>query len=128
MLRKRPGAFSLLEIMIVVIILGIIAKFVVPNLIGKSDEAKSKLTCIQINSISQSLKMFKSQKNKYPTNDEGLGLLVTEKFFDDGRIPQDSWGNDFIYTIKDNKFDISSFGQDGIEDTEDDLNIDKCNK
>ena len=52
-------AFSLMELMVVIIILGLLAAFVLPNLTGKSDEAKDKLVCIQMKSIAQSEKMYK---------------------------------------------------------------------
>ena len=69
-----------MELMVVIIILGLLAAFVLPNLTGKSDEAKDKLVCIQMKSIAQTLKMFKLDTSSYPKTDEGLKLLVEKKY------------------------------------------------
>ena len=120
-------AFSLMELMVVIIILGLLAAFVLPNLTGKSDEAKDKLVCIQMKSIAQSLKMFKLDTSSYPKTDEGLKLLVEKKYFEDGKLPKDAWGNEFIYIATDDAFDLVSFGSDKKENTPDDIYLSKCN-
>ena len=121
-------AFSLMEMMVVIIILGLLASFVLPNLIGKSDEAKDKLVCIQMKSIAQTLKMFKLDTSSYPTTEEGLKILVEKKYFEDGKTPKDTWGNEFIYISTDDFFDLVSFGSDKKENTEDDIYLSKCSK
>lgn len=121
-------AFSLMELMVVIIILGLLAAFVLPNLIGKSDEAKNKLVCIQMKSISQTLKMFKLDTSLYPTTQEGLKILVEKKYFEDGKFPKDAWGNEFIYISTDDSFDLVSFGADKKENSEDDIYLSKCNE
>ena len=70
-----------MELMVVIIILGILAVFVLPNLTGKSDEAKDKLVCIQMNSIAQTLDMFKLDNSSYPTTEEGLEVLAQKEYF-----------------------------------------------
>jgi general secretion pathway protein G len=124
----RKG-FSLIEIMIVIIILGLLASFVMPNLIGQSDEAKKKLVCVQMKSISDSLKNFKLRAGVYPSTDEGLNALVknpdpekypdypSSGFFDEGRLPKDPWSNQFIYVFDQdaNVFNLISLGADGKE-------------
>ena len=121
-------AFSLMELMVVIIILGLLAAFVLPNLTGKSDEAKDKLVCIQMKSIAQTLKMFKLDNSSYPKTDEGLKLLVEKKYFEDGKLPKDAWGNDFIYIATEDTFDLISFGSDKKENTKDDIYLSKCTK
>jgi general secretion pathway protein G len=121
-------AFSLMELMVVIIILGLLAAFVLPNLTGKSDEAKDKLVCIQMKSIAQTLKMFKLDTSSYPTTEEGLKILVEKKYFEDGKTPKDTWGNEFIYISTDDFFDLVSFGSDKKENTEDDIYLSKCSK
>jgi general secretion pathway protein G len=74
--NKMRKAFSLMELMVVIIILGLLAAFVLPSLTGKSDDAKEKLTCIQMKSIDQALKMYKIDNSAYPSTEEGLNLLV----------------------------------------------------
>lgn len=121
-------AFSLIELMVVIIILGLLAAFVLPNLTGKSDEAKDKIVCIQMKSIGQTLKMFKLDNSSYPTTEEGLNILVEKKYFDDGKLPKDAWSNDFIYIQNEDSFDLISFGGDKKESTSDDIYYSKCNK
>ena len=65
-------AFSLMEIMVVVIILGLLASFVLPNLMGKSEEAKSKIVCIQMKSVAETIKMYRLDNSEYPRTEEGL--------------------------------------------------------
>ena len=119
-------AFSLMELMVVIIILGLLAAFVLPNLTGKSEEAKSKIVCIQMKSIAQTLKMFKLDSSSYPKTEEGLNILVEKKYFEDGKLPKDSWGNEFIYVLNEDTFDLISMGSDKKESTEDDIYYSKC--
>lgn len=124
MLRK---GFSLIEIMIVIIILGLIASLVMPNLIGQSDEAKRNLVCIQMESFMNSLKTFKIHSGLYPTTEEGLHALVsnpdTDKypsypnggFLDSSKQPLDPWKNRYIYVNNDNVIELISLGADKQE-------------
>lgn len=121
-------AFSLIELMVVIIILGLLAAFVLPNLTGKSDEAKDKIVCIQMKSVAQTLKMYKLDNSTYPETQEGLNILVEKKYFEDGKLPKDAWGNPFIYIQNESSFDLISFGGDKKESTEDDIYYSKCNK
>ena len=120
-------AFSLMELMVVIIILGLLAAFVLPNLTGKSDEAKDKLVCIQMKSVAQTLKMFKLDTSTYPTTEEGLKTLVEKKYFEDGKLPKDAWGSDFVYIQTEDSFDLVSFGADKKENSDDDIYFSKCN-
>ena len=116
-----------MELMIVIIILGLLASLVLPNLIGKSEEAKHKLVCVQMHGIAQALKMFKLDNGTYPTTEEGLQALIKnpdpEKYtsyapngyFSNGILPKDPWGHPYIYVKTDNKFNIISLGADGKE-------------
>jgi len=119
-------AFSLMELMVVIIILGLLAAFVLPNLVGKSEESKGKIVCIQMKSVGQALKLYKLDNSSYPTTDEGLNLLVEKKYFEDEKLPKDSWGNSFIYIQKEKSFDLISMGADKKESTEDDIYYSKC--
>jgi len=119
-------AFSLIEIMIVIIIIGLLAGLVLPNLLGQGEQAKKKIVCIQMHSIKDALKSFKMQNGTYPTTEEGLKALVTnpdpEKYksypdggFLDGKEPKDPWKNPYIYTNNDGDIEIISLGADGKE-------------
>jgi len=114
--------FSLIELMIVIIILGLLASLVMPNLIGQSEQAKRKLTCVQMHSLSDALKSFKLANGTYPTTSEGLSALVinpdtttytsypTGGFIDGKKVPTDPWKNAYIYVKTSDAFDIISLG------------------
>jgi general secretion pathway protein G len=121
------GAFTLMELMIVIIILGILAALVMPNLMGKSEEAKQKLVCVQMVQIKHSLDMFKLDNGNYPDAEEGLEALVknpdAEKYpnyassgyFQDGVMPKDPWKNRYIYVPAENGVNLISLGADRKE-------------
>ncbi|HIP12332.1 MAG TPA: type II secretion system protein GspG [Arcobacter sp.] len=124
--KKNKNAFTLLELMVVILILGLLASFVLPKLTGKSEEAKVKVVCIQMKSISQALKMYKVDNSNYPSTSEGLQLLSKKGYFEDDKIPKDSWKQKYIYTSDDNSFDIISFGANKKEGGSDDIYYSKC--
>ena len=124
--KYHKKAFTLMELMVVIIILGLLASFILPSLTGKSDEAKTKITCIQMKNISQAVKMFKIDNGNYPSTSEGLGMLVEKSYFEDGKLPKDSWSNDFIYTSTGDGFEIISLGEDKAEGGDDDIYYSKC--
>lgn len=125
-LKSLKKGFTLIELMVVIIILGLLATFVLPSLTGKSDEAKVKITCIQMKNISQAVKMYKVDNSAYPSTSEGLGSLVEKKYFEDGKLPKDSWSNPFVYTSNGDSFEIVSFGEDKTEGGDDDIYYSKC--
>jgi len=120
-------AFTLLEIMIVVVILGLLAALVVPNLIGQGEEAKKKLVCVQMKSLKNALDSFKVQEGRYPTTEEGLKALIknpnpqkyksypSEGFLGSDKLPKDPWGGEYIYINQKGKIDIISLGADNKE-------------
>ena len=124
--RKLKKAFTLMELMVVIIILGLLASFVLPSLTGKSEEAKQKLTCVQMKSIDQALKMYKIDNSTYPSTEEGLPLLVEKKYFEDSKVPKDSWGNNYIYTNNEDTYEIISLGANKKEGGGDDIFYTKC--
>lgn len=123
---NRKG-FTLIEIMIVIIILGFLAALVMPNLMGQSEKAKRKITCIQMKTLEDALKGFKLQYGKYPSTEEGLKALITNPdpqkyedypnngFLDTKTLPKDPWNSDFIYINNDGNIDIISLGADKKE-------------
>ncbi len=135
-------AFSLIELMIVIVILGLLAAMVMPNLTGKASEAKKKLTCVQMKSLyNGALKDFKLDNGSYPTTSEGLEALVKNPdpskytnyakggYLEDGKLPKDAWGHDFIYINSGGKVEIISLGSDGKEGGEDeasDIKMSEC--
>ncbi len=118
--------FSLIEIMIVIIILGLLAGLVLPNLLGQSEEARKKIVCIQMQSINDAFKNFKLSNGLLPTTEEGMKALVSnpdpEKYksypdggYLDGNVPVDPWKNSYIYINNDGAIEMISLGADGKE-------------
>jgi len=121
MKKNKKKAFTLMELMIVIIILGLLAAFVLPNLTGKGEEAKKSIVCIQMNSIAQALKMYKIEHSVYPSTSSGLNELAQKGYFEDKKVPKDSWGSEFIYSNNGDSFEIISFGPNKIEGGGDDI-------
>jgi len=126
---KRKG-FSLIEIMIVIIILGLLAGLVLPRLMGQKDKAARKIVCVQMKSLKDALQNFNLDNGVYPTTEEGLNALIKnpdpEKYkgypkggYLDGKIPVDPWKNPYIYLNEDGEIDFVSLGADGKEGGED---------
>lgn len=124
-IHKQQG-FTLIEIMVVVVILGILGALVAPSILGRPDEARVTVAKNDIRSISNALDMYKLDNFRYPTNEEGLKALVekpatAKNWNPDGYLPQmpeDPWGNAYIYQRpgqKSRHFDLYSLGADGQE-------------
>jgi general secretion pathway protein G len=126
---KRIG-FTLVEILVVVVILGLLAAIVIPNIMGQTDEARRTLASTQINEIEKALDIYRLHNGFYPSTEQGLEALVTKpttnpqprRYTEGGylkKIPVDPWGNPFIYRNPGEKgtIDIISTGADGEEGT-----------
>lgn len=125
--RLREAGFTLIEIMVVIVILGLLAALVVPKLVGRTEEAKRTQTRIQIKNIQQAMELFKLDNGFFPSTDQGLEALVRmpeagriAKNYRKGgyleRVPKDPWGNPFVYVSpgQNADYDISSYGADGV--------------
>ncbi len=124
---KRRKAFSLLELMIVIIILGLLSALVLPNLLGKAESAKRKLVCIQMKQIEEALKSFKFDNGMYPTTEEGLEALLrnpdpekytnyaSSGYLESKTLPRDPWKHPYVYINEDGTINIISLGGDGKE-------------
>jgi len=111
------NAFSLIELMIVIVILGLLAAMVMPALTGKGEAAKRDLVCVEMKSIYDgALDMYKIKNSVYPSTQEGLKVLTKDdSYFKDGKMPKDSWGQEFIYINNDGKIELISLGADKKE-------------
>ncbi|WP_411572401.1 type II secretion system major pseudopilin GspG [Vibrio sp. TH_r3] len=130
--KRKQNGFTLLEVMVVVVILGILASFVVPNLLGNKEKADQQKAVSDITALEQALDMYKLDNSVYPTTDQGLEALVNKpsgspeprNYLDGGyirRLPQDPWGYDYQYLSPGDNgtIDIFSLGSDGQEGGED---------
>lgn len=131
--RKQQG-FTLLEIMVVIVILGILASLVVPSLMGNKDKADKQKAVSDIVALESALDMYRLDNQRYPSTEQGLPALVKKpviqpeprNYPQDGyirRLPQDPWGADYqlLNPGKHGKLDIFSLGPDGLPDTADDI-------
>jgi general secretion pathway protein G len=126
------GGFTLIELMVVVVILGILAAVVVPRVMDRPEQARITAAKNDIRAIKSALDMYKLDNHRYPTTDQGLEALVEEpasdpqpknwnKYLD--RVPQDPWGNPYQYLNpgKHGDIDIFSLGPDGQPGGDDDI-------
>jgi len=123
--RKARG-FTLIEIMVVVIIIGLLAAVIVPQVISKVDEARVAKAKQDIQSLETALTMFRLDNSKYPTTEQGLAALTTQptdptiRHWRPGgylqHVSKDPWGNDYQYVYPGThgrEYDLFSLGADG---------------
>ncbi len=144
-MRKNSfrGAFTLMELMIVIVILGLLSALVLPNIMGKAEDAKQRLVCIQMENIDEALKSFKFDNGMYPETEDGLKALLknpdedryknyaTGGYLDGEHLPRDPWKNNYIYLNEDSTIDLISLGADGKEDGKEgnkDITLRECKK
>jgi general secretion pathway protein G len=125
-LKVGQRGFTLIEIMVVVVILGILAGIVIPRLLDEPEKARRTSAATQIRSFEEALSMFKLENGFYPTTEQGLKALVEKptsgriptRYKEGGyikRIPLDPWGQEYRYLAPGahGDFDLFSYGPDG---------------
>lgn len=126
--KSNDRGFTLIEIMIVIVILGILAWQVVPRIMGKPEEARRLKARMDIASLETTLKMYKLDNGLYPSTEQGLQALIEAPtigqlprkwreggYLEKGKIPMDPWENEFIYLSPGlhGDYDLMSYGIDG---------------
>ncbi len=121
--------FTLIELMVVIVILGILATMIVPRIMERPEEAKQVKAKLTISVLESSLRLYKLDAGAYPTTEQGLAALVTAPdavsaanswrqggYIEKGKVPKDPWGYDFIYLSPgvNGDYDIISYGSDGV--------------
>ena len=134
MRREKAGGFTLIELMVVIVILGILAGLVLPRFMGRTEEAKKTKARLQIENLEGALKLYKLDIGTYPTTEQGLEALVQKPstgtvpknwreggYLEKAKVPEDPWGRPYVYMapgIKNRDFDLKSLGADGEESGE----------
>ena len=119
---RRDEGFSLIELMVVIVIIGLLTTVVVINVLPSQDRAMLEKAHADVKLLEQAVEMYRMDTLKYPTLEEGMDVLVTPpkgaKFRKEGYIkslPNDPWGNpyQYLYPGEHGTFDVYSFGADG---------------
>jgi general secretion pathway protein G len=125
--RDHRG-FTLIELMVVIVILGILAIYIGPKIMGRPEEAKQVKAKVDIAALETALKLYKLDNGMYPSTEQGLQALVESPqsgtlpkkwreggYLEKGKVPKDPWGNEFVYLSPgmQGDFDIISYGADG---------------
>jgi len=126
--------FTLIELMVVIVILGILAGLIIPRIMGRPEEARRMKARVQMESIETALKLYKLDNGSYPTTEQGLQALVEAPtvgqlpkawrdggYLEKGKVPKDPWENEYIYLSPgvNSDFDLISYGADGEPGGED---------
>jgi general secretion pathway protein G len=121
---RRPSGFTLIEVLVVIVILGILASLIVPRVMSRPDEARFVAARHDISAILQALKLYKLDNRRYPTTDQGLQALIAKptstplpenwKSYLD-KLPMDPWGKPYHYLQPGlhGEVDVFSYGADG---------------
>ena len=122
--HARQAGFTLIELMVVMVIIGVLAALIVPNVLERADEARTTAARTDVNNLMQALKLYKLDNQAYPTTEQGLQALVSKPttgptpsnwkpYLD--KLPNDPWGRPYQYLnpgVK-GEIDVMSFGADG---------------
>lgn len=128
--KAGQRGFTLIELMVVIVILGILAAIIAPKIIGRTDEAKVTEAKVQIRNFETALKMYKLDSGTYPSTEQGLEALIQKPtvgvipknwreggYLEKNKVPLDPWSNKYVYLSPGahGDFDIISYGADGVQ-------------
>ncbi|MBN1521077.1 MAG: type II secretion system major pseudopilin GspG [Candidatus Aureabacteria bacterium] len=136
--KKNKKGFTLIELMVVIIILGILAAAIVPRLTGKTQQARIVAAQTDIDgSLSTALDLYETDNGFFPSTSQGLKALVEKPssppiplnwngpYIKSNAVPKDPWGNEYVYESPGNRnpqwYDLYSIGADAKKDTDDDI-------
>lgn len=121
--RESAAGFTLLELLVVVVIIGLLAGFVAPRYFGQVGKSEMAVAKAQIDALEKALDQYRLDTGRYPSNELGLNALITKPAAEakwngpylKKAVPLDPWGNAYLYKIPGQKgdFDLLSYGRDG---------------
>ena len=134
-----PG-FTLIELMVVIVILGLLATIIMPKILDRPEQARRLKAKVQIKNFQSALALFKTDTGRFPTTSQNLEALINNPglkgwkqggYIEGGKVPLDPWGNPYIYLcpgVHGEDYEIESYGKDGEDGgTGDDADIESWN-
>ena len=124
MYKNAQRGFTLIELMVVLLIIGVLAALIVPNVLDRADDAKVTAAKTDVSNLMQALKLYKLDNGRYPSAEQGLAALVNKPTAEPvppnwkknlDQLPKDPWGNAYVYLnpgVK-GEVDVMSLGADG---------------
>jgi general secretion pathway protein G len=122
--HAAQAGFTLIELMVVLVIIGVLAALIVPNVLDRAEDARATAARTDVNNLMQALKLYKLDNQRFPTSEQGLQALITKPatppipvnwkpYLD--KLPNDPWGRPYQYLSPGVKaeIDVMSFGADG---------------
>lgn len=112
--KHHQGGFTLIELLVVMVIIGLLAALVVPKFFGHVDKAMQQDAKAQIELLGQALDLYRLEKHKYPSTDDGLKAIAP---YLKKEVPKDPWGSHFVYISpgEHGDYDLISYGADNVE-------------
>jgi len=120
----RKSGFTLIELMVVIVILGILATIMMPKILDRPEQARRMKAKVQIRNLQSALAFLKTDTGRFPTTTEGLEALVSDPglkgwkqggYIEGGKVPADPWGGQYVYICPGthDEYDLESYGKDG---------------
>lgn len=121
--QRSQRGFTLIELMVVVVILGILATIMMPKILDRPEQARRMKAKVQIRSLQSALGLFKTDTGQFPTTLQGLEALAADpgirgwrsSYIEGNKVPLDPWGNPYVYVCPGghDDYDLESFGKEG---------------
>ena len=139
--RHNPlRGFTLIELMVVIVILGLLATIIMPKILDRPEQARRLKARVQIRNFQSALALLKTDTGRFPTTSQGLEALINNPglrgwkqggYMEGGKVPLDPWGSQYIYLcpgVHRDDYDLESYGKDGEDGgTGDDADIESWN-